>query len=400
MELMLGAMRVPPVRALELEIVERKGRGHPDSLCDAMAEEFSHALCRFYVEHFGIILHHNVDKALLVAGVSRPALGGGHILAPMRLYLAGRATLDREGVSVPVDELAVDATTAWIRRNLRALDPDRHLEVRPLVRAGSRDLAELFERQLRLGLPLANDTSIGIGYAPLTELEAVVMAVEATLSTSGAKGAIPEAGEDIKVMGVRRRHRMSLTVACAFLGQLLPNMRAYLDAKERVRAAALDAARPLTRCDVTVDVNVADDPASGSIYITVTGISAEAGDDGQAGRGNRANGLITPQRPMTLESAAGKNPVSHVGKLYQVAAQRIADALTSELPGVRAAECCLVSQIGRPVDDPQLADVRIELEDRLPPALLAPDVERIVHSELERLRWWWRDYVRAPSRVG
>jgi len=384
------------VRALDIEVVERKGRGHPDSLCDALAEELSRALCRFYLERFGGILHHNVDKALLFAGAARPELGGGTVLAPMRLYLVGRATLEYRGVVVPIEALAVETTLAWVRANMKALDPERHMEICPLVRAGSADLAELFLRQALRGAPLANDTSIGVGYAPLTELESVVAHVEETLNANGARATFPALGEDIKVMGVRQRDRIALTVASALLGGLLPDMRAYLDVKECVRAVALDAARSRTACDVSVEVNTADDPSRGSIYITVTGTSAEAGDDGQAGRGNRANGLITPYRPMTMESTAGKNPVSHVGKLYQIAAQRIAEALTAEIAGAVAAECVLVSRIGHPIDDPQIADVAIELEDRSSPAPYAPDVERVARRELERLRVEWRKLDLVP----
>jgi len=34
------------------------------------------ALCRAYIDVAGRVLHHNIDKGLLVAGQSEPALGG------------------------------------------------------------------------------------------------------------------------------------------------------------------------------------------------------------------------------------------------------------------------------------------------------------------------------------
>ena len=367
-------------------------------MCDALAEELSRALCGFYLDRFGEILHHNVDKSLLFAGAARPELGGGMMLAPMRLYLVGRATLEYRGVRVPIEALAAEATAGWVRANMKALDPEQHMEVRTLVRAGSADLAELFLRQERRGAPLANDTSIGVGYAPLTELERVVGCVEGTLNDPEARDRFADVGEDIKVLGIRQGDHISLTIASAMLGRHLKDVRAYLDAKTRVRAAALDAAHSCTACDVAVEVNTADDPSNESIYITVTGTSAEAGDDGQAGRGNRANGLITPYRLMTLESTAGKNPVSHVGKLYQIAAQHIAEALVAEIPGARSAECLLVSRIGHAIDDPQLADVALELEDRSPPRLHLLDVERTVRRELDRLTVGWRELVLDRSQ--
>jgi S-adenosylmethionine synthetase len=132
---------------------------------------------------------------------------------------------------------------------------------------------------------------------------------------------------------------------------------------------------------VDVEVNAADDIPHQNVYLTVTGTSAEAGDDGQVGRGNRVNGLITPYRPMTLEAAAGKNPVTHVGKLYNVAAHRIAAAVAA-LPGVAEAQCYLVSRIGRPVREPEIADVRLRAIDGRPPAEMAAAVAPIVEAEL------------------
>ncbi len=52
----------------DVEVVERKGAGHPDTICDALAETLSRNLCREYQSRFGYILHHNVDKALLCGG--------------------------------------------------------------------------------------------------------------------------------------------------------------------------------------------------------------------------------------------------------------------------------------------------------------------------------------------
>ena len=115
MELCLSELEGPGAGACEVEIVERKGLGHPDTLCDALAEEFSRALCRFYLERFGRLLHHNVDKVLLSGGVARPAFGGGEVVAPFEVFLAGRATSECEGVRVPLEDLAVLASRAYLR---------------------------------------------------------------------------------------------------------------------------------------------------------------------------------------------------------------------------------------------------------------------------------------------
>lgn len=399
MELIVGVARTPPVEALEAEIVERKGRGHPDTICDALAERLSASLSRFYLERFGEILHHNVDKALLWAGAARPAYGGGEVLAPIEVYLAGRAMREIDGVTVPVEALAVEGSRDWLRQSVRALDPDRHVRIHCLVRPGSAELVEAFRRGGPRRVPLANDTSIGVGFAPLSRLERAVAAVEARLNSAEVKADYPEIGEDVKVMGARRGDRLCLTVACAFVGRHVSGLPDYLEKRERARALALEAAREAAGGEVEVEVNSADDPAGGSVYLTVTGTSAEAGDDGQAGRGNRANGLITPYRPMSLEGAAGKNPVTHVGKLYQVAAGRIARRLVDGVPGVLSAECYLVSRIGRPVADPWLADVRLQTSDGRITASLRAGVDAVVRTELEGLGTLAEAFVRGEIAV-
>ncbi len=393
------ALDAPLPAELPCEIVERKGLGHPDTLCDALAENLSIALSRRYLERFGAILHHNVDKALLVGGAARPAFGGGEVTEPIEITLAGRATREFRGAQVPVDAIAVEASRAWLRENLRHLDAERHARIVPRIRPTSPDLADLFLRQRAAGVPLANDTSIGAGFAPLDALERAVMAVERRLDSPEIRRAHPEFGEDVKVMGVRNEASLRLTVACAMVGRHLAGLERYFAAKAALRKVALAAAREAGAAQVEVDVNTADGNSAESVYLTVTGLSAESGDDGQVGRGNRVSGLITPFRPMTLEAAAGKNPVTHVGKLYNLLAQRIAHALVADLQGVQAAQCYLVSQIGRPVTEPQVAEVKLRLaEPRALPAL-APRAAEIARSHLAGVTELWREIVAGPQQV-
>lgn len=381
MDLVVGRL---PAGAADagVEIVERKGRGHPDSICDSLAEEISLALCRFYRERFGVLLHHNVDKILLRGGQARPAFGGGKVTRPIDIYLAGRAVQRHDGVTVPVAELAVESCRTWLRRNFHALDVERQVRFHCLIRPGSVDLTELFARGG--AAPLANDTSCGVGFAPLSEVERTVLAIDAALPAPALRQDDPAFGEDTKIMALRQGHRLNLTVACPQVDRYVPNIDRYRENRsalaERVRAAAEAEAR----LEMAVAVNAADGDAPGSLYLTVTGTSAEAGDDGEAGRGNRVNGLITPGRPMTMESVAGKNPVNHVGKLYNIAAGLIADDVVRELPEVSACECYLVSRIGHPIDDPQIADLRVRLRAEAAP-LPTPAIEQILRRQLSEL---------------
>lgn len=346
----------PPQAALAVEVVERKGLGHPDTICDSLAEEVSLGLCAHYREHFGTILHHNVDKVLLVGGRASPVFGGGEVDTPIEIYLSGRAADEVAGVRVPVEEIARARCEAWLRCNLRQLDVTRHVRLHTRIRPGARELVDLFLRHERGKDWVANDTSCGAGFAPLTPLEATVLRVERELRSAQMLARHPERGEDLKLMAVRRDERVELTISDALVAAHVPSMDAYLQA----RAALADEARELSGAQ-DVRVNAGDEPERGAVFLTVTGTSAEAGDDGEAGRGNRHNGLITPYRPMTMESVAGKNPVSHVGKIYNVLAQRIAAAVVADVEAVTSADCHLVSRIGAPVSQPQLTHLNVSL---------------------------------------
>jgi len=393
MDIRIQALTAPAAWSAPIEIVERKGVGHPDTLCDALCDELSRALSRFYLERFGFILHHNVDKGLLFGGVARPALGGGAVVEPIEIYLTGRATRTYRGIAVPVDEIARERTHAWLRSHLRALDPERHVRLHCLIRSSSTGLVDLFERGRDSGVMLANDTSYGVGFAPLDPLERVVLEVERRLNSATVKSAHPEIGEDIKVMGVRHDAAVALTVACAFIDRHVVDVADYMAKKARVGQLAAEAARAIADQPVDVTVNAADGNDEDSLYLTVTGTSAEAGDDGQVGRGNRVNGLITPYRPMSLEAVAGKNPVSHVGKLYNVLATRLARAVVDEVGDVSEACCYLVSRIGRPVQEPQAVDLRVRLAE---PAALAGLRERltdVTQDALRSLDTLWQELV-------
>lgn len=367
---------VNPVGAVE--IVERKGIGHPDTLCDALAENLARTLSRYYREHFGQIFHHNVDKALLCGGRSVPRFTGGEVLSPIEIYLAGRAVDQVAGRRIPLEELAIEGSKAWLRENMRYLDVEKHVRIHCKVRPGSAELVDTFSDRAQ-GMPLANDTSIGVGYAPLSETERLVHAIDRERVRR------PAHGEDTKIMAVRSGNQLGVTLACAMVDTHIANLDAYLSEKQ---VLVDDVGRIVTDSDFSnfnVAVNTADEPENDRLFLTVTGTSAEAGDDGQVGRGNRINGLITPYRPMSLEAAAGKNCITHVGKLYNVAAAHISAALIEQIDVVGAAQCVMVSQIGQPLDRPAIVDIKVETKDSSPASLLYERATAIVDAELKQL---------------
>lgn len=342
-----------PIEQQEIELVERKGIGHPDSVADGLAESISRALCQEYLDRFGAVLHHNTDKTQIVAGRSHPAFGGGEVICPLYILLTGRATRVFNGEEIPVDTIAIKAARRLLTESLSNLDINNQLILDAKIGMGSSDLRDVFGRQV----PSANDTSFGVGYAPLSETETIVYNTERELMN--LKKRIPAIGEDIKVMGMREGDMINLTIACAMVDRHLADINQYLETKSEIVQHITDYASQFTSRKINTQMNVADNVEAGSVYITVTGTSAEMGDDGAVGRGNRANGLITPNRPMSLEATCGKNPINHVGKLYNLLAMEAAKQIAEEVKGIDEAYIKILSQIGKPVDQPHIASIQV-----------------------------------------
>jgi S-adenosylmethionine synthetase len=375
------------VQELEVEIVERKGKGHPDSLIDGASEAVSLGLCDYYMKHFGAILHHNVDKGILVGGRAEAKFGGGTIIAPIYLLVAGRATeLVPHGgkeIEVPVGEIARHSIRAFINQTMRFLDPDEHVVIDTRIKQGSPDLVAVFMR--KGAMPMANDTSIGVGYAPLTPTENLVLGTEKLLNSASFKKKYPEVGEDVKVMGLRKGKKLETTVAAAMVSSKIPDASHYVsvihDVHEELQKLADDV-----KLDVNFKLNAADNPKHGEFYLTVTGTSAEQGDDGNTGRGNRVNGLISPMRQYSMEATAGKNPVNHTGKILNALAVLTARDIVKKIPRVKESYVRVLSRIGRPIDQPLIASAAVVLDDGAKVGAVKGDIESIMNDSLADIR--------------
>lgn len=383
-----------PVEEQQVELVERKGVGHPDSICDAIMEDISVALCREYMDTFGRIVHHNIDKGLLVAGRTSPTIGGGVVDEPMRLVFGDRAIYQVVKKRVAVGEIAEQTAKRWLKENLRFVDPDEHVVYQNEIKEGSPELTDIFDREV-IG---ANDTSAAVGYAPLTQTERIVLNVERYLNSAEFKDSYPESGEDIKVMGYRRNRELILTIAIAFVDRFVGNVEAYFSRKEEIRKAALDFVNRerLNFDKVAVDINTLDDKSRGEegMYLTVLGTSAEGADCGQVGRGNKVNGVIALNRPMSTEAAAGKNPISHVGKIYSLLTHRIAGQIYHEVSGIREVYVWLCSQIGRPIHEPLIASAQLSLVKGASLDSIKGEVEGVMARELDNIY----DFTAALAR--
>ena len=378
-----------PIDAQSLEIVERKGLGHPDTICDAIAESISIQLSKAYEDAFGRILHHNVDKCMLVAGQVKLQLGKGRVIHPMRLIIGDRATFGIGRKTIPVSEVAIETAQSWIKSHLPHVNPKTHMKYQMELQPTSVELGAIFERG-PAGLLPANDTSAGVGYAPLTPTEQLVLGVETFLNSSEFKQEHPQTGQDVKVMGVRMDRTLSLTVAMPFLTRLINSEKHYFQIKEKAfhHLEQFIHQQP-HRCQrVRVVLNALDRPNEGlkGMYLTLLGTSAEQGDSGQVGRGNRVCGLISLKRSMSAEAAAGKNPVSHVGKIYNVLAHELARKIYAHVPGIREVTVWMTSTIGQPINRPLVVSAQVGLKRGYALKKISGDIQDLISHELADMK--------------
>jgi S-adenosylmethionine synthetase len=364
----------PSIEEIPVEIVERKGIGHPDSLCDGIAERISVDYTRWCQENLGVMLHHNFDKVQLVAGEVDLGYGGGEIVKPILIQIAGRGVPSWKGQKIPLDEIAVEAAKQHVRETMRRLDPDQHMDIKSYVGRGASELQYVVDRVT------ANDTSFGVSHWPRSGLEHAVYETAQYINYQ-LIDQFP-IGEDVKVMGMRRNGELILTVALPFLATEIEDRAAYKEARDAAQAAVQVYASKLDPRKVNVMVNTADDLESDTVYLTLTGTSAEMGDDGAVGRGNRVNGVIAPFRSTSLEAACGKNPISHVGKVYNVLALSAAQEIVERVNDVQEATVYILSQIGAPLDAPLMATALVRSANgRLTPTIEG-DVTGVLDDKL------------------
>ncbi len=383
-----------PVPMRKVEIVERKGIGHPDSVSDALAEEVSKALCRMYKKEFGHVLHHNTDETQIAAGQAAPRFGGGAVIDPTYILLVGRATTHvgegKDLKSLPCKPVALKAAHDYLVKTFPNLDVDSDVILDAKIGMGSDDLTGVYKASGHL----ANDTSFGVGYAPYSITDSVVLKTEEYINGAMKKD-LPETGQDVKVMASRVGNDLTVTVACAMVDKRIPDASHYQSAIEQMYDKVTDNALKVIgseKINFKLDINTGDDYKRGVYYLTCTGLSQEMGDDGSVGRGNRCNGLITPYRPMSMEATSGKNPITHIGKIYNVMSKLIAEDVAKKVTGDAEIRVRLLSQIGKPVSQPLNASVQIVL----------PDAESDPHlsawkSDAEAIAADWLDNVDKVS---
>lgn len=358
----------------DFEFVERKGVGHPDTIADALAERLSVEYSRFTLSKFGAVLHHNFDKVGLLGGSSYVTFGKGYLVNPIRVLLNGRVSTSFAGEQITIRKLLTKWTKNFLKEKLPMIDVDNDLDIHYNLSSQSSP-GKLYEKVSvkntrhfffeprgvndldELSNPRANDTSLGVGYAPYSNLESLVLKIEDYLNSNSFHKENYWIGSDIKIMAFRKKNNCHMTICIPQIANYVKNLQEYKSniykARGVIKLIAKNHNHGIT--EFKLDINTRDDYKTCDLYLTATGSSIESGDEGLVGRGNRISGLISLLRPTSMEGICGKNPVYHIGKLYNVAAQEISKNIYKKY---KIANCVyLVSQTGHNLLEPWIVNL-------------------------------------------
>ena len=317
-----------------IEMVERKGIGHPDTLCDAIAEAASRLYAQFCMKKYNRVAHHWFDKVMLIGGESAIKYGSGKLIKPYVLIFAGKCAKSICGESVPLYSIFREAAREVLENSLTGFSVDEHLQILDMTvdhqgagRANSRyrpdkvsDMAELSIFKNR-----SNDCNLLASHYPLTELEELVLNTEHYINSKDFKEKFTMTGWDVKIVGYKKNNNMKLIVNVPFLADFVKSREHYDTLVDLVRH---DLEIYVAKYSSSVELIINPQDKTGHPYITVFGSAADTGDVGVVGRGNRINGLITPMQAMSIEAPAGKNPIDHTGKIYASLAEKLSKKIS------------------------------------------------------------------------
>lgn len=386
-----------PTFKRQFEIVERKGLGHPDTICDLVMDKVSIELSKLYIKETGTIQHHNMDKTMLVAGQTENKFGGGQVIKPMKLIIGDRATLLSDDHKVPIGDFIITTAKAWFEKNLRNVG-EKHIEFQLEIGPSSTALQSIFKNPKSF---VSNDTSALVGYAPFTATESIVFETEQYINSKKFKDEFPASGEDVKVMGFRNSDWLDLIVAIAFVDRHVGSVDDYFRKKHQMLQAINEFAKTKTDLKIHTAINCLDDQNKGmdGIYLTVLGTSADNADSGEVGRGNKANRVISPSRPAGAEALAGKNPVSHIGKIYNTLSFKLADEIYNKVLGLEEVFVWMYNVIGRPVNNPKAVVVRPLTKDNMLGKSQQTQIKEIVSDNLAKMDEFCKKLLSEETQI-
>jgi S-adenosylmethionine synthetase len=347
------------------EVVERKGIGHPDTLADGIAEAVSIAYSKYCLEKFGAILHHNVDKTTVTGGLVDIDFGRGVMNEKAKVIVNGRMSTDFAGEKIDVVGIQEKAVKDYLKKVLPQMDVENWLEFESTSVPYSHNPYWYHPRGLEdlpeLKIPRANDTSTCVGYWPLSVGENLALGLEGWFYNTDSQPKFSYIGQDIKCMVVRKKQVIDITMNIPFIPQNTPSVEFYKTELQKIKSSLIELADKIAPdYEISLQLNGMDNDQKNDYYLLLTGSCIEAGEEGVVGRGNKSRGVISSNRPFSMEAPNGKNPVYHVGKIHTVVADALAEKIGIEFDC--HVDVFITTKIGDPLYDPENVVVQASKE--------------------------------------
>lgn len=381
----------------QFEVVETKGKGHPDNICDTLAEKISINYSKYCLENYGVILRHMIDKLSILGGGSKVHFGKGEMIAPIKILINGRFTSRYKGEKIDYMVIVSNTVKNYFKELFPLLDVDKYLVIIDNTHHNegpgvvyNEDNTTNNERQKFFEVIddedclkhnnyfRCNDTSTTVSYYPMSKLEKVVLNIEQVLNSQEYKIEHPWIGNDIKVMGIRKKRKIEITSCVPLISLYVSDLEDYKNKIEMIKVDIKKIVRKKFKDnDILIYLNTRDNYEKNDLYLTAIGSAVESGDEGVVGRGNRSRGVIPFSRNFSMEASCGKNPVYHTGKLFTAIGDIISKRIY-EIYNIENVVFC-TSKMGDNINEPW--NISVELNKDVSEEL-KKEIDDLVKEEL------------------
>jgi len=368
----------------EVEIVERKGIGHPDSLSDIIAEYFSNVYSRYCLDKYDVVLNHWFDKILISGGEAILKPGNSKVIKKPKVYLFGKITSIQNG-NIPIKELFTDVVFK-VFNSIFSLTKESMPEIVIDVNSGigAEHLPSFYKYDPQSNVHVhedvlrSNDTVFVVGYAPYSKLESYVCELENYINSKSFKEIHPYTGYDVKVLAQRIQNNLDVTICIPFIADRINSWSLYEDSKIQILSSLYKFTETFNWKSSKINLNTKDSKEKG--FLTVYGTALDKGDFGVVGRGNRFPGFISANRGETQEAYHGKNPIIHSGKLLTVIAHRVARRIYNDTNIPTKVSICINN--GSELKKPECIYI---FKDNQGQVIAAGLINRILQDEFDKM---------------
>lgn len=399
METFIYVNRKSNIDDTAFEVVETKGKGHPDNICDTLAEKISSAYSKYCLEHYGVILRHMIDKLSILGGGSKVKFGGGEMTAPIKMLINGRFTDRFETEKIDYMSIVEKTIKDYFKELFPLLDTDKYLEIVDnthhnegpgVVYNGdnttNNERKKFFEVVNKSDFSRhnnhfrCNDTSTTVSYYPMSKLEMTVLDIEMTLNSNEYKKKSPWTGNDIKVMGIRKNTNIEITACVPLISHYVDSLEDYINKLSLIKEDIISIAKKhFPNSPINIFLNTRDNYENNDMYMTLIGSAVESGDEGAVGRGNRSRGVIPFSRNFSMEAPCGKNPVYHTGKLFTAIGDQLSKMIYEKYNLENVVYC--TSRMGDNIDNPW--NVSVELNEEIKDEI-KKEINTLVQEQIKK----------------